>query len=285
MISWQKRLQCLLLWLFHFSKAATSSWHWPGQPDVEIKMREFLGSNSKFVNVFQIVITFFFSSSWILNNAYILQCLIIWAMDNVYSLFLDVLLPHKNQHFPTFKLYFMHTTTAYTLLISVWKRIGVNSEFHIPIPILWNWFLECPNSNSSSGIVASTPIPTQWNWGDSTGIPISKFPTLCSPLKRRKRQLETPSSLLFSNFFSFSKGYRAWEILKSESQWNLPNSVESELELKLQFHCWSWNWGIPKANSKELHCNWNEYKLFPHFQNIKVYVQSYEDLLGPWLWC
>ena len=80
---------------------------------------------------------------------------------------------------------------------SVWKIIGVNSEFHIPIPILWNWFLECPNSNSSSGIVASTPIPTQWNWGDSTGIPISKFPTLCSPLKRRKRQLETPSSLLF----------------------------------------------------------------------------------------
>ena len=126
---------------------------------------------------------------------------------------------------------------------SVWKRIGVNSEFHIPIPILWNWFLECPNSNSSSGIVASTPIPTQWNWGDSTGILISKFPTLCSPLKRRKRQLETPSSLLFSNFFSFSKGYRAWEILKSESQWNLPNSVESELELKLQFQVWNWNGG------------------------------------------
>ena len=126
---------------------------------------------------------------------------------------------------------------------SVWKRIGVNSEFHIPIPILWNWFLECPNSNSSSGIVASTPIPTQWNWGDSTGIPISKFPTLCSPLKRRKRQLETPSSLLFSNFFSFSKGYRVWEILKSESQWNLPNSVESELELQLQFQVWNWNGG------------------------------------------
>ena len=72
------------------------------------------------------------------------------------------------------------------LLTRVWKRIGVNSEFHIPIPILLNWFLECPNSNSSSGIVASTPILTQWNWGDSTGIPISKFPTLCSPLKRRK---------------------------------------------------------------------------------------------------
>ena len=126
---------------------------------------------------------------------------------------------------------------------SVWKRIGVNSEFHIPIPILWNWFLECPNSNSSSGIVASTPIPTQWNWGDSTGIPISKFPTLCSPLKRRKRQLETPSLLLLSNFFSFSKGYRVWEILKSESQWNLPNSVESELELQLQFQVWNWNGG------------------------------------------
>ena len=110
---------------------------------------------------------------------------------------------------------------------SVWKRIGVNSEFHIPIPILWNWFLECPNSNSSSGIVASTPIPTQWNWGDSTGIPISKFPTLCSPLKRRKRQLETPSSLLFSNFFSFSKGYRAWEILKSESQWDPSYFIDS----------------------------------------------------------
>ena len=128
-----------------------------------------------------------------------------------------------------------------TIKSSVWKRIGVNSEFHIPI--LWNWFLECPNSNSSSGIVASTPIPTQWNWGDSTGIPISKFPTLCSPLKRRKRQLETPSSLLFSNFFSFSKGYRVWEILKSESQWNLPNSVESELELQLQFQVWNWNGG------------------------------------------
>ena len=141
-------------------------------------------------------------------------------------------------HRPTFqaKKNFFHD-----ILTSVWKRIGVNSEFHIPI--LWNWFLECPNSNSSSGIVASTPIPTQWNWGDSTGIPISKFPTLCSPLKRRKRQLETPSSLLFSNFFSFSKGYRVWEILKSESQWNLPNSVESELELQLQFQVWNWNGG------------------------------------------
>ena len=51
--------------------------------------------------------------------------------------------------------------------------------------------------------------------------------------------------------FSFSKGYRVWEILKSESQWNPPNSTESELELKLQFHYWSWNWGIPKINSKE----------------------------------
>ena len=40
-------------------------------------------------------------------------------------------------------------------------------------------------------------------------------------------------------FFSFSKGYRVWEILKS--QWNPPNSTESELELKLQFHYWSWN--------------------------------------------
>ena len=138
------------------------------------------------------------------------------------------------------------------------KKIGVNSEFHIPIPILWNWFLECPNSNSSSGIVASTPIPTQWNWGDSTGIPISKFPTLCSPLKRRKRQLETPSSLLFSNFFSFSKGYRAWEILKSESQWNLPNSVESELELKLQFQVWNWNGGsIQFQNCRQWSWNWN----------------------------
>ena len=103
----------------------------------------------------------------------------------------------------------------------------------------WDFY----NSNSSSGIGAATPIPIQWNWGDSTGIPISKFPTLCSPLKRRKRQLETPSSLLFSNFFSFSKGYRVWEILKSESQWNLPNSVESELELQLQFQVWNWNGG------------------------------------------
>ena len=44
-------------------------------------------------------------------------------------------------------------------------------------------------------------------------------------------------------FFSFSKGYRVWEILKSESQWNLPNSVESELELQLQFQVWNWNGG------------------------------------------
>ena len=154
---------------------------------------------------------------------------------------------------------------------SVWKRIGVNSEFHIPIPILWNWFLECPNSNSSSGIVASTPIPTQWNWGDSTGIPISKFPTLCSPLKRRKRQLETPSSLLFSNFFSFSKGYRVWEILKSESQWNLPNSVESELELQLQFQVWNWNGGSIQFQNSPMEL---ELELTELFQTLIVMYVS-----------
>ena len=58
----------------------------------------------------------------------------------------------------------------------------------IPIPTpLANFGIELTlHSNSTLGIVASTPIPTQRNWGDSTGIPISKFPTLCSPLKRRK---------------------------------------------------------------------------------------------------
>ena len=30
--------------------------------------------------------------------------------------------------------------------------------------------------------------------------------------------------------------------MKSESQWNPPNSVESELELQLQFQGWNWNW-------------------------------------------
>ena len=32
------------------------------------------------------------------------------------------------------------------------------------------------HSNSTLGIGAATPIPTQQNWGDSTGIPISLFP-------------------------------------------------------------------------------------------------------------
>ena len=56
--------------------------------------------------------------------------------------------------------------------------------------------------------------------------------------------------------------YRVLEILKSESQWNPPNSTESELELKLQFHYWSWNWGITKTNSKELEygiVNWPQF--------------------------
>ena len=58
----------------------------------------------------------------------------------------------------------------------------------IPIPTpLANFGIELTlHSNSTLGIEVATPIPTQQNWGDSTGIPISKFPTFCSPLKRRK---------------------------------------------------------------------------------------------------
>ena len=42
---------------------------------------------------------------------------------------------------------------------SHWKRIGVNSQFHTPMPILWSWFLEFPNSNSTDGIGRSTQTP------------------------------------------------------------------------------------------------------------------------------
>ena len=45
--------------------------------------------------------------------------------------------------------------------------IGVNSQFYIPvpIPILWNWFMEWPNSNTNGRIGVSTPTPIPQNWG------------------------------------------------------------------------------------------------------------------------
>ena len=69
----------------------------------------------------------------------------------------------------------------------------------------WDFY----NSNSRSGIVASTPIPTQWNWGDSTGIPISKFPTLCSPLKRRKSEKKGELDVT-SGIFEQNTGREIW---------------------------------------------------------------------------
>ena len=88
---------------------------------------------------------------------------------------------------------------------SVWKRIGVNSQFHIPIPILWNLFLEYPNSNSSCGIGATTPIPIQWNWGDSTGIPISNFPHSVALWKGEKDNQRHPVHPFFPTFSPFQR--------------------------------------------------------------------------------
>ena len=49
-----------------------------------------------------------------------------------------------------------------------------------PIPIPKSFFgIELTlNSDSTVGIGAATPTPIQWNWGDSTGIPILKFTAL-----------------------------------------------------------------------------------------------------------
>jgi len=50
----------------------------------------------------------------------------------------------------------------------------------IPIPVpLKNFRIELTScSDSTLGIGAATPIPTQRNWGDSTRIPMSDFPAL-----------------------------------------------------------------------------------------------------------
>ena len=98
------------------------------------------------------------------------------------------LLRQKAAKLKLFCLLYVHSA----LFLEITYRMRIRPMFgtipSIPIPTpLANFGIELTlHSNSTLGIGVATPIPTQRNWGDSTGIPISKFPTLCSPLKRRK---------------------------------------------------------------------------------------------------
>jgi len=76
---------------------------------------------------------------------------------------------------------------------SHWKRIGVNSQFHDPIPILWDWVLECLNNRSEIG--AATPRNA-----DFKGFHTFEFPSLY--FAPEDYYIVTFSSPLFFNFFS-----------------------------------------------------------------------------------
>ena len=75
-------------------------------------------------------------------------------------------------------------------------------------------------------------------------------------------------------FFSFSKGYRVLEILKSESQWNLPNSVESELELQLQFQVWNWNGGSIQFQNSPMELELELTELFQTLLRARAKLRS-----------
>ena len=118
-----------------------------------------------------------------------------------------------------------------------WNRIGVNSQFHTPIPILWNWFLECPNSNSIDGMGGQLQLQNPRNWGDSKGFHMFEFPSLhpgvtSSPKKTSWHLVHT----FFQLFQLISKQ-------TSESLGIPPDSVELELELLHQFQDWNLKWG------------------------------------------
>ena len=57
--------------------------------------------------------------------------------------------------------------------------------------------------------------------------------------------------------------------VKSESQWNPPNSVESELELQLQFQVWNWNGRSIQFQNLQMEL---ELELMELFQKLSVYI-------------
>ena len=84
---------------------------------------------------------------------------------------------------------------ANIILTSHWKRIGVSSQFHTPILILWNWFLKCHNSNFMGGIGGSTPTPIPRNTGDSKGFHMFEFPSFHPRVTSSpKKPIVTPGS-------------------------------------------------------------------------------------------
>ena len=130
--------------------------------------------------------------------------------------------------------------------LSHWKRIGVNSQFHTPIPILWNWFLECPNSNSTGGIGGSTPTPIPRNWGDSKGFHMFEFPSLHPGVTSSpKKPLVTPGSHLFSTFSTDSKHIGIIPTLLNWS-WSCSTNSKTGIWMGGKYHSkickWNWNW-------------------------------------------
>ena len=133
------------------------------------------------------------------DNTYIgLQSLLPWSVYGDSNSFLMLNMREEKdcqkvapflQNLPTFKKrthYFWYSKVTGAFPGGLWAVFGTIPSIPIPTPLA-NFGIELTlHSNSTLGIGVATTIPTQRNWGDSTGIPISKFPTLCSPLKRRK---------------------------------------------------------------------------------------------------